>query len=232
MRVPSIWSGYPDTRNTIPSIRSIYNQIVAERNENDFSPCKIHYNQKVKKVKQVPDVPTLKPVIVVNMLTLLYRDRYQQFKIPHSGAFVMIRANQPLALKDNHMFSTDYSTVMKVRGNQVSVLKDSHMFSSANDSTLLAKCLTEGGRRLVYSLLTGLTRRVKNERRSIHVYLTNFDRDDSYRILRNCLIHRKHEFKCSTLTRYNNISNMRVYSTVNNRLLFKVRDFNDLLCYI
>lgn len=173
----------------------------------------------------------LKQFIVVNIKTLVYMKRYLQFKIPYSAAFIMVRPNQPLVLKANHLFPTEDSPVMMVRPNQLPVRNAISMFSPVDSR--VTNILTERGSQLVHSLLTSLTRVVKNERRSINVYFTNLNRDEGYSILRNSLIHPHNlDLKCSPVTRYNNISNMRVYSSVNNRLLFKVRDFNDLLCYI
>jgi hypothetical protein len=172
-----------------------------------------------------PQMLKLKQFIVVHIKTLVYMKRYQQCKIPYSAAFIMVRPNQPLVLKANHLFPTEDSPVIP---NQLPVRK-----AITTDDSRVTNILSERGSQLVHSLLTSLTRVVKNEKRSINVYFTNLNRDDGYSLLRNSLIHPHNlNFKCSPLTRYNNISNMRVYDSVNNRLLFKVRDLNDLLCYI
>ena len=181
--------------------------------------------------KKPQHIQKLKPFIVVNILILEYMKRYQQLKIPYSAAFIMVRPNHPIVWKENQLFSPEYSPVMMVRPNQLPVKKPISKFSPVDSR--ITNFLTERGIQLVHSLLTSLRRVVKNERRSINVYFTNINRDDGYSILRNSLIHPypyNLDLKCSPLTRYNNLSNMRVYSTVNNRLLFKVRDFNDLLC--
>ena len=179
----------------------------------------------------LPQMRKLTPFIIVNILTQLYMNRYLEFKIPYSAAFIMVRANQPLVLNPNHIFTTVDSPVMIDRPNQLSVMKE--MKGASTDKSPVMNMLTERGSHLVHSLLTSLTRVVKNERRSINVYFTSFNRDEGYRLLRNSILH-YHDLNlnCSPLTRYNNLSNMRVYSSVNKRLLFKVRDINDLLTYI
>lgn len=179
--------------------------------------------------KNLEEKVKLKPFIVLNILTLIYMNRYHQLKIPYSGAFIMVRPNQPILLKEDHLFSIEYSPVTEVKAIQLTHRNEMQWVSSVP----VMNMITERGSQLVHSLLSSFTRVVKNEKRSINVYFTNHNRDDSYRLLRNSMMH-YHDlnFKCSSVTRYNNLSNMRVYSSLNNRLLFKVRDFNDLLSYI
>lgn len=153
-------------------------------------------------------------------------------KIPYSAAFIMVRPNQPIHFQEDHFYSTKKDPPVTVEeAIPLSISKEKHGGSSGNSPVM--NFLTERGSHLVHSLLTSFTRLVKNEKRSINVYLTNNNRDEGYRILRDSLIHPHNlNLKCSRVTRYNNISNMRVYSSVNNRLLFKVRHINDILCSI
>lgn len=168
----------------------------------------------------------LKPFILANIVTHIYMNSMNQIKIPYSAAFIKIRPNQPINFLEDNFYSTEEPPLMV--GKPIS--KELPFHSSINSPT--TNILTERGLQLVYSLLSCITRVVKNEKRSLNLYLTN-NRDDGYLILRNSLIHPyNHNLKCSPVTRYNNISNMRVYSSLNNRLLFKVRHINDILCSI